>query len=124
MAHASPAASEAIVNLYLILSDRYDKARKAYVAGWDDARVARETGLALPVVQERREHDFGPLVVGPTLGDIRGELHKLHGEIGEVRIALRTSIELLLRVVERENKVAEMLAAVEGNPGIAPHEAA
>ncbi|MFG1214970.1 hypothetical protein V5F72_20970 [Xanthobacter flavus] len=59
---ASPAASDAIVNLYLILSDAYDRAKKGFKPGWSDERVARETGLALGVVEERRERDFGPLM--------------------------------------------------------------
>lgn len=59
---ASPAASDAIVNLYLILSDAYDRAKRSFKPGWDDERVARETGLAVAVVEERRERDFGPLI--------------------------------------------------------------
>lgn len=67
---ASPAASDAIVNLYLILSDAYDRTKKTFKLGWDDERVARETGLAVSVVEERRERDFGPLTTAGLPEDL------------------------------------------------------
>ncbi|MBP2147952.1 hypothetical protein [Xanthobacter flavus] len=97
--HASPAASDAIVNLYLLLSDHYDKARKAYAEGWDDERVAKEAGLSPVLVAERREKDFGPLVKDTTLEDIAAatlalaqEVAGLEGEIDALQRATASAI--------------------------------
>ncbi|MFG1376137.1 hypothetical protein [Xanthobacter autotrophicus] len=87
----SPAASSALVVCYLLIEEHYDRARKAYRAGWDDDRIARETGLALPVVQERRERDFGPLVVDTTREDLEATLGVLAGEIAELTTLIRAA---------------------------------
>lgn len=93
--HASPAASDAIVNLSLFLSDYYDKARKAYAEGWDDDRMARETGLSPVHVAEFREKYFGPLVKDTTLEDIAVATLALAQEIagleGEIDALQRTA---------------------------------
>lgn len=94
-AAASPAASRSIVDLYVLLEDKYDRARKAYAPGYDDARVAEETGLALAVVQERRERDFGPLVVDTTREDLEATLGVLAGEIAEFTTLLRAAEQVL-----------------------------
>ncbi len=116
--HASPAASDAIVNLYLLLSDHYDKARKAYAEGWDDDRVAKEAGLSPVVVAERREKDFGPLVKDTTREDIAAatlvlaqEIAGLEGEIDGIEAAvaaaattcgrLRVSLNALCKLQDR-----------------------
>lgn len=90
---ASPAASAAIVDLYMMLGEYYDKARKTYAEGWDDARIAKEAGLSPVVVAERREKDFGPLVKDTTRKDLQDTLHVLSGEVAE--------LETLLRAVEK-----------------------
>lgn len=119
--HASAAASDAIVNLYLLLSDHYDKARKAYAEGWDDDRVAKEAGLSPVVVAERREKDFGPLVKDTTREDIAAatlalaqEIAGLEGEIDALQRAAASAITTCGRLKVSLNalrKVQDRLSA-------------
>jgi len=66
----SAQASHAIVDLYMMLDDVYDKAGKCYRKGKSDAAIARDLGLVEAVVRERRERDFWPLVEDTTLEDL------------------------------------------------------
>lgn len=98
----SPAAAVKLGELYMMLSDAYEPARKVYKPGWSDDRIAKETGLAIEFVRARREQDFGPLAppdmteeemaslvsgASKTLGQIKQDSERSHAYISE-RIAL------------------------------------
>lgn len=80
-AHDNPVpsaqASRAMVELYVMLEDAYDRDKRDYRAGWDDERVARETRLSVSVVRARREQDFGPLAPAPSADELRAQVAKL-----------------------------------------------
>lgn len=121
--HATPAASDAIVNLSLFLSDYYDKARKAYVEGWDDERMARETGLSPVHVAEFREKYFGPLVKDTTLEDIAAatlalaqEIAGLEGEIDALQRAAATAITTCGRLKVSLNALRKVQARLSAPP--------
>ena len=61
-ADRSPAASTALPLLYMALGDNYDRAKKSYKGNYTDEQIAKETGLSVEFVKQRREADFGPLV--------------------------------------------------------------
>ena len=108
----SPAASSAIVNLYVLLEDRYDRVAKAYRADWSDERVAKETGLSAEAVAKRREADFGPLVVDTTAEDLRREWEGLRSDIAALRTGAGQQALLLKMLIEREARIARLVDAV------------
>ncbi|MFG1332046.1 hypothetical protein V5F41_12440 [Xanthobacter autotrophicus] len=108
----SPAASSALVVCYLLIEEHYDRARKAYGSGWGDERIARETGLALTVVQERRERDFGPLVVDTTREDLEATLGVLAGEIAELTTLIRAAEQAISSAQARLRSITFAAAEV------------
>ena len=108
----SPAASSAIVNLYVRLEDSYDRVAKAYRADWTDERVAKETGLSVEAVAKRREADFGPLVVDTTAEDLRREWEGLRSDIAALRTGAGQQALLLKMLIEREARIARLVDAV------------
>lgn len=97
----TPAASSALVVCYLLIEEHYDRGRKAYGAGWDDERIAKETGLALSVVQERRERDFGPLVKDTTLDDLRQALKQVLTEVDAAGDSLQAAAANMTEATSR-----------------------
>lgn len=123
--HASAAASDAIVNLSLFLSDYYDKARKAYAEGWDDDRMARETGLSPVHVAEFREKYFGPLVKDTTLEDIAAatlalaqEIAGLEGEVDALQRAAASAITTCGRLKVSLNALRKVQTRLSAAPAI------
>lgn len=110
---ASAAASDAIVDLYMLLGEYYDKARKTYAEGWDDARVAREAGLSPVVVAERRERDFGPLVKDTTREDLKGTLRVLTEETSELETLLRSAERAVSSARVRLQNIVTAVGEVE-----------
>lgn len=70
----SPAAATGLGLLYMALADNFDPVKGRYRGDWSDEKVAKETGLALDFVRQRRETDFGPLNEGPDTDRLRAEL--------------------------------------------------
>lgn len=110
---ASAPASTAIVDLYMRLDDAYDRAAKRYRDGWTDERLASETGLSVSLVQERREHDFGPLVVDTTAKDLRAALVSLSAEAAAAVIAVKTVAGEARRLAAILEQVATVLGKAE-----------
>lgn len=106
---ASPSASGAIVELYMLLDDKYQRARKAYVAGYSDERIAKELGLSVTVVAERREKDFGPVVVDTTLADLCKAGIALSDGLTKVRVAAVDLAQLIDVVEQRLGDVEKLV---------------
>jgi ribosome-binding protein aMBF1 (putative translation factor) len=106
----SAPASSAIVDLYMRLDDAYDRAARRYREGWSDERLAKETGLALAVVRERRERDFGPLVVDTTREDLAQTLGVLEAELGRAKAAVKEATRDVVEAVERLDDAGKALA--------------
>ncbi|MFG1465235.1 hypothetical protein V5F77_20335 [Xanthobacter sp. DSM 24535] len=117
---ASPNASGAIVELYMLLDDKYQRARKAYMAGYSDERIAKELGLSVTVVAERREKDFGPVVVDTTLEELAKARAALAEGLAEVRKAA-TNLAGLAGHAERRlgdmDKLVSRLTATDAVQG-------
>ncbi|MEW6121622.1 MAG: hypothetical protein AB1698_03350 [Pseudomonadota bacterium] len=114
----SPAASSAIVNLYVRLEDSYDRLAKAYRADWTDERVAKETGLSVEAVAKRREADFGPLVVDTTPADLRLAWAAQERALGEARVKLADLRDHLLEIGKRHTELSKLLDAVGEKAGL------
>lgn len=76
----SPAAATGLGLLYMALADNFDPTKGRYRGDWSDEKVAKETGLALDFVRQRRESDFGPIIAGPDLDRLRVELVALENQ--------------------------------------------
>ena len=57
----TPAASSNLADVYMLLEDGYDKARRDYRVGWSDDRIAKDAGVSVELVTRRREQDYGPI---------------------------------------------------------------
>ncbi|OYZ97679.1 MAG: hypothetical protein B7X99_13590 [Rhizobiales bacterium 17-65-6] len=114
----SPAASSALVIAYMLLEEKYDKATKAYRAGYSDELVAKETGLSVAVVAKRREDDFGPLVVDTTVEDLRNEWDGFRSDIRALRTGAGQQSLLLKSLDEREARMARLLNTALDKAGL------
>ena len=83
----SPAAATGLGLLYMAFADNFDVTKGRYRGDWSDEKVAKETGLSLEFVRQRRESDLGPLNVAPDMDRLRAQLVDLerqHG--GQIKI--------------------------------------
>lgn len=60
-----------------MLDDAYDGAAQRYKPGWDDAKVAKESGVSTEHVAEYREMWVGPLGEPAEVTALRGEADKI-----------------------------------------------
>lgn len=121
----SPAAAVKLGELYMMLSDAYEPARKLYKQGWSDDRIAKETGLAIEFVRSRREQDFGPLAppdmtedeitslvdgAAKTLGQIKQDIERSHAftmdRIALIEASLTALGERAARLMARKKSAA------------------
>jgi hypothetical protein len=101
----SPEASASIADMYLILSDAYDRAAKNYRPGWSDARIAKETGLSLAFVARRREDAFGPVVIDTTFEDFATELAGIASALVDIAREHEAQAMRIRRCAERSAKL-------------------
>lgn len=108
----SPLAAQKIGELYMILSEAYDAAGKTYKPGWSDARITKETGLALEFVAKRREDDFGPVIVDTSFDDLAAMHGALTTKIAVARVAMDRARDQLGELEALAAKAAPLLKAV------------
>ena len=104
-------ASVSIVELYMILDDAYDREKKDYKRGHSDEIIAEKTGLAISVVADRREKDFGPLVKD-TLFD---ELAKVEREILDALNNLRSCLSMASAAVKDASELYDRIRIRQAN---------
>lgn len=73
----STAAMKAQADMFRHLSDRFDTVAGRYEAGWNDERIAKETGIAKTTVVEFRKAGFGEIKEDPAIADIRADINAL-----------------------------------------------
>jgi hypothetical protein len=76
-AKPSTAAMKAQVQMFTLLSAWFDADKGAYATGWNDQRVAKETGLALDLVVEYRRTGFGELKEPSEVAALRNDINAL-----------------------------------------------
>lgn len=97
------------------LFEAYDLSARNYKPGWSDERVARESGLSVAFVAQRREADYGPAAapapspldavaagmgrLGPVLADIYDLSGALSARVSEV-LALEAEVNSVLSSAE------------------------
>lgn len=83
-AKPSPDAMRAQAQMFHLLQTHFDPNKGAFADGWDDKRVAVDTGLSETVVTEYRETCFGKLKEPEMVQALRNDiaaLEKLHQEM-------------------------------------------
>ena len=100
--------------MFSLLDDHFDVDKGAFDAGWSDARVAKETGLAESAVTKARDAAYGPLKVpaevlaaGRENGDLRAKMTK---DVADVRaIVDQLERELSDRLAKLEAEIARIV---------------
>jgi len=102
MANAStvtPVTGQALRKVFQILEDNFDSGVGQYLHGYDDARVAKETGISEAAVKEYRTAAFGKLKP-PT------DLHKLKQDLADLETAfLKIDAEFREKIKDVKQRV-------------------
>ena len=77
----SDAAKKAQRMVYMALEDYYDEPKKRYKTGYDDAKVAADTGAAIAFVTKTRDEFYGPLGEPSELLEVRQEFSDIRREM-------------------------------------------
>jgi hypothetical protein len=70
----SPAAIKSHVRLVRMLDEHFDADTGQYMNGWNDEKVAAETGLSLAVVTEYRREAYGELKLPPGIQSLKDDI--------------------------------------------------
>jgi hypothetical protein len=76
----TPTTGVALRKVFQLLEDNFDAGEGQYLHGFDDARIAKETGISEQAVKDYRTSAFGKLKA-PT------ELHKLKQDLSDLETA-------------------------------------
>lgn len=92
--------------MFQLLDDHFDADKGMFATGWDDARIARETGLAESHIVKTREAAYGPIKLSP-------EVMKLQADLSQTRAKARQDVEQLRQLLaqmqeEHERKITTL----------------
>lgn len=96
----SPDAKRAHRMVMMLLEEQYDETNKCYRSGWDDARIASESGASKAHVAEQRETYFGP-------PGMPSEAQKLHEDMERLRDQALAAINAI------NDGIADVAAKIE-----------
>lgn len=98
-ARPTQAAMKAQTMMFRLLSDNFDTEAGRFEPGWDDARIAKETGLSPDVVAEFRRAGFGEIKEAPEVAALRADIAALdtlareqHGAVTAEIASLRSRL--------------------------------
>ncbi len=98
-AKPSPTAMRAQAQMLTALQTHFDADKGAFAAGWDDKRIAADTGLAVSIVTEYREAVFGVIKEPTEIAALRADISTLerlardnHSSIGVEIASLRSRL--------------------------------
>jgi hypothetical protein len=95
----TPTTGLALRKVFALLEDNFDTGEGQYLHGYDDARVAKETGISEAGVKEYRTSAFGKLKP-PT------ELHKVKQDLSELESAfLKLDAEIREKIKDLKQRV-------------------
>ncbi len=84
----TPNAMKAQTAMFRLLDTHFDEDAGRYADGWDDARVAKETGIAIAMVAAFRKEGFGEIKASPELTAIAGDLKTLKTMVSDLEARL------------------------------------
>lgn len=104
----SPSPNSALAKKIMsdLLFDNYDLGAQDYKPGWDDARIAKESGMSEAFVAQRRAADYGPVspprkaVVRECAG-MAAKIRLLAREVSEQAGVLKQRSDSLLMEADR-----------------------
>ena len=98
----TPVTGLALRKVFQLLEDNFDAGEGQYLHGYDDGRVAKETGVSENAVKEYRTAAFGKLRP-PT------ELHKCKQDIEELEaLFLKTDTEFRAQIKDLRQRVLQL----------------
>lgn len=98
----TPTTGQALRKVFQILEDNFDAGEGQYLHGYDDARVAKETGISETAVKEYRTSAFGKLKP-PT------ELHKVKQELADLETGfLKIDAEFREKLKDLKQRVMQL----------------
>lgn len=98
----TPVTGQALRKVFQMLEDNFDAGEGQFLHGFDDARIAKETGVSEAAVKEYRTTAFGKLKP-PT------ELHKAKMDIEELEsLFLRTEGEIRQQIKDIKQRVLQI----------------
>ena len=86
------AAMKAQAVMFRLLSDHFDGDAGAYSDGWDDARVSKETGLAVAMVGEFRRAGFGEIKEPDEIAKLRADIASVENLMRDHQAALAQQV--------------------------------
>lgn len=97
----SPAAMRSQVQTINLLSEHFDPDAGRFAAGWDDARIGKETGLAEEAVRDYRLAGFGEIKEPPEIAKLAADIHSLERLLDEAINPIKSELAALkARVAE------------------------
>ena len=76
-AQPSPNAMKTQAAMFRLLSNHFDVDAGRYEKDWGDARIAKETGLAVALVAQFRDAGFGEIKEAPEIAGLRADVRAL-----------------------------------------------
>ena len=101
-AKITPVTGQALRKVFQMLEDNFDAGEGQYLHGFDDARIAKDTGVSENAVKEYRIAAFGKLKP-PT------ELHKAKQDVEELEaLFLKTEGEFRAQIKDVKQRVLQL----------------
>lgn len=98
----TPVTGQALRKVFQLLEDNFDAGEGQFLSGYDDARIAKETGVSESAVKDYRLAAFGKLKP-PT------ELHKCKQDIDELEaLFLKTEGDLRTQIKDVKQRILQL----------------
>lgn len=97
---ASTDAHKATAKMHQLLTLNFDTDEGRFAEGWDDERVAKESGMSLTYVVEVRNIAYGEIKEPEEITLLRRDIKALNDLIGETLIAAQKEVNALNKRVE------------------------
>lgn len=106
----SPAAIAAQAKMFGMLQTHFDPDAGTYAAGWSDAKIADQTGLALDLVSGVRAEAFGELKEPPELAQLASDISAVESLLIEQESSVRGTRDMVeglkIKLAEARRKFA------------------
>ncbi|MBA4306450.1 MAG: hypothetical protein C0429_06895 [Sphingopyxis sp.] len=87
--------------VYLLLEEQYDETTNRYRPGWDDKRLAQESGASVNIVVQVREESFGPLGEPAEIADFKQDFAKVKADLEAMKATMEQTVETIEQRFER-----------------------
>lgn len=98
----SPGAVKATAKIFTLLQQHFDADTGRYVADWNDARIARETGMSAETVVEFRREAFGEIKEPAEIQLLRSDINALEKLAADNHATIMSEVAALRGRLSRE----------------------